>query len=171
MQAIAVNEARNNEGSNMAYTLVADVGPVADPPAPIAQTAGQMLYYYGEVDQEAGETAEVEYVWKLYRDSNNNAIIMDDPTSPDGYKACAGDVTPQARSPIDLTTSTGSETYLIGSQWGAGATFYIGMSDFNYLCLPDDESANTEADDYWGYDAPYHFTVTLTYHSGQAFPD
>ncbi|MCP3869806.1 MAG: hypothetical protein GY703_17275, partial [Gammaproteobacteria bacterium] len=35
--------------------------------------------------------SSVEYVWKLYRDSNQNNIIMDNPTSPDGYKACAGD--------------------------------------------------------------------------------
>jgi hypothetical protein len=256
---VKVCDAQNNEGSSSAYTLTADVEPVAGAPGGIAQTAGQPLYYYDEVNQEANETAEVEleifsthqphfkantdwldfrnnphvtytaqgdatqirfpwisgyidyqgdrdlfrldfdkldpagtetswyydveirlvvssgsdveYVWKLYRDSNNNAIVMDDPTSPDGYIACAGDTTPLVMESLDLTTPTGDETFWVGSEWGQGATFYIGMSDFNYLLLPEDESPNSEPDDDWGYDAPYYFTLTLTYHPGQATPD
>lgn len=257
---IKVCDAQNNEGSNVAYTLVAGIEPVLGAPGHILETNGSTLYYYDEAGQEVGETAEVEleifstlqphfkanttwldfrnnpditqtvqgdtteidfpwisgyidyqgdrdffqldfdkldpagsetnwyyeveiqlvipspgsdveYVWKLYRDSNSNAIIMDDPTSPDGYKACAGDTTPQSQAPINLLTPTGSETFWIGSQWGEGAKFYIGMSDFNYLQLPDSGTANTEPDEDWGYDAPYYFKLKLTYHPGQAFPD
>jgi hypothetical protein len=115
--------------------------------------------------------SSVEYVWKLYRDSNLNQIIMDDPTSPDGYKACAGDTTPQSVAPIDMVTPDGDETFWIGSVWGENARFYIGLSDFNYLMLPASETNNPEPDDDWGYDAPYYFTLTLVYHPGQAHPD
>jgi hypothetical protein len=115
--------------------------------------------------------SNVEYVWKLYRDSNLNGIIMDDPTSPDGYKACAGDTTPQTTGPVNIITPTGAETFWIGSEYGANAKFYIGISDFNFLKLPESEQDNPDADDDWGYDAPYYFTVTLIYHPGQAHPD
>jgi hypothetical protein len=114
--------------------------------------------------------SNVEYVWKLYRDSNRNGIIMDDPTSPDGYKACDGDTTPQTIEPIDKITPTGGDTFWIGSQWGENAKFYFGISDFNYLRLPGTDENNPLADDDWGYDAPYYFTLTLTYHPGQAHP-
>jgi hypothetical protein len=115
--------------------------------------------------------SEVEYVWKLYRDSNRNAIIMDDPTSPDGYKACAGDTTPQFIDAVDMTTPTGSDLFWIGSEWGDNAKFYFGISDFNFLRIPETDAQNSEPDNDWGYDAPYYFTITLTYHPGQAFPD
>ena len=115
--------------------------------------------------------SSVEYVWKLYHDSNLNGIIMDNPTSPDGYKACAGDTTPQATEPLNIITPTGDETFWIGSEWGENAKFYIGVSDFNYLKLPETEDDNPDNDDDWGYDAPYYFTLTLTYHPGLAQPE
>ena len=262
---IKVADAQNNEGSGVAYSVSADVTPVAGAPGHVAQTTGDTLYYYSEDVQEAGETAEVEleifstvqphfkantewldfrnnsdvtqsvingnteitfpwisgyidyqgdrdffqldfdkldpdgtetswyydveiqlvvptgseveHVWKLYRDSNSNGIIMDDPTSPDGYKACAGDITPQAPYvPIDMVTPTGSETFWFGSEWGAGAKFYIGMSDFNFLKLPgtggspETDLDNPDPDGDWGYDAPYYFRLKLVYHPGQATP-
>ena len=113
----------------------------------------------------------VEYVWKFYRDSNQNAIIMDDPTSPDGYKACDGDTTPQTIGALDLTTPSGDDTFWIGSEWGEDAKFYLSLGDFNYLRLPQTDEPNDQPDNDWGYDAPYYFTVTLTYHPGQAIPD
>lgn len=128
-------------------------------------------WYYDVEIQLVAAASDVEYVWKLYRDSNSNGIIMDDPTSPDGYKACAGDTTPQTQDAIDLVTPTGDETFWIGSEWGAGAKFYIGITDFNYLVYPVSEEPNTEPDDDWGYIAPYYFRVKLTYHPGQATPN
>jgi hypothetical protein len=62
-------------------------------------------------------TEAVEYVWKFYRDRNMNGIIMDNPTSPDGYKACAGD-TSLSQEAMDLTVPTGDDTFWIGSEWG-----------------------------------------------------
>ena len=115
--------------------------------------------------------SDVEYVWKWYRDSNRNAIIMDDPTSPDGYKACAGDTTPLDMDAMDLTTPQGDETFWIGSEWGENGNFYFGISDFNYLRLPETNEPNSNPDNDWGYNAPYYFTITLTYHPGQAHPD
>jgi hypothetical protein len=128
-------------------------------------------YYDVEVRLVVPSGSEVEYVWKLYRDSNRNAIIMDDPTSPDGYKACAGDTTPQDTAAEDITTPSGGDTFWIGSEWGEDAKFYFALSDFNYLRLPGTGALNGEPDNDWGYDAPYYFTITLTYHPGQAYPD
>ena len=113
----------------------------------------------------------VEYVWKLYHDTNLNHIIMDNPTSPDGYKACAGDITPQTVAAIDSITPDGGETFWIGSEWGQNAKFYLGISDFNYLRLPGTEAKNPDPDDDWGYDAPYYITLRLTYHPNLAHPD
>jgi hypothetical protein len=114
--------------------------------------------------------SEVEYVWKLYRDRNMNGIIMDNPTSPDGYKACAGD-TSLSREAMDLTVPTGDDTFWVGSEWGEDAKFYLGISDFNYQILPDSEADNPDPDDDWGYDAPYYFQLQLTYHPNIAAPE
>jgi hypothetical protein len=118
--------------------------------------------------------SEVEYVWKLYRDRNMNGVIMDDPTSPDGYKACAGDDTPLVMEGLDQTVPSGDETFWIGSEWGENAKFYLGISDFNYEHLPDTGEPlleNPSPDDDWGYDVPYYFQLELTYHPGVAWPD
>jgi hypothetical protein len=135
-------------------------------------------YYDVEIQLVVPTASPIEHVWKLYHDSNSNGIIMDDPTSPDGYKACAGDTTPQEPyAAIDMVTPTGDETFWIGSQWGAGAKFYIGMSDFDYRRLPgtgdspETDLDNPEPDSDWGYDAPYYFRLRLVYHPGQATPN
>ncbi len=118
--------------------------------------------------------SDVEYVWKLYRDRNQNGVIMDDPTSPDGYKACAGDDDPEVREGLDVMVPTGDQTFWIGSEWGENAKFYFGVGDFNYEVFPDSGEPpveNLESDDDWGYDAPYYFKLQLTYHPGEAWPD
>jgi len=120
--------------------------------------------------------SEVEYIWKLYRDRNQNHIIMDDPTSPDGYKACAGDEAPQVRQGLDIMVPSEGQIFWIGSEWGYNSKFYLGISDFNYEKLPGPEPRefledNPTPDDDWGYDAPYYFQVQLTYHPGEAWPD
>jgi hypothetical protein len=134
-------------------------------------------YYDVEIQLVVPTGSQIEHVWKLYHDTNGNGIIMDDPTSPDGYKACAGDTTPQAPYvPIDMVTPTGTDTFWIGSQWGAGAKFYIGMSDFDYRKLPgtgdspETDLDNPDPDGDWGYDAPYYFRLKLVYHPGAAGP-
>ncbi len=120
--------------------------------------------------------SEVEYIWKLYRDRNQNRVIMDDPTSPDGYKACAGDETPHDQQALDIMVPSGDQVFWIGSEWGNNAKFYLGIGDFNYEKLPGPESSdfledNPVPDDDWGYDAPYYIQVELTYHPGEAWPD
>lgn len=139
--------------------------------------AGTETSWYYDVEIElVAAASDVEYVWKLYRDRNSNGIVMDNPTSPDGYIACAGDVTPEALDAIDLVTPTGDETFWIGSEMGAGAKFFIGISDFNFLKLPETGSGgelddNPQPDEDWGYNAPYYFRLKLTYHPGQATPN
>lgn len=255
---VKVCDAQNNEGSNVAYTLRADIDAVPTAsPGPGPGTSGT-LYYYGETGREAQETEEVEleifstlqptfkantsyldfrnnseivttstgstteitfpwitgyvdyqgdrdffridfdkldpsgsetnwyydvevrlvvpagsgveYVWKLYRDSNGNEVIQEHPESEDGYKACAGDTTPQSTDAIDQLTPDGTVPFWIGSQWGGGNTFfYFGISDFNYLQLPSG-GAYTEPDDDWGYDQPYYFQLKLIYHNDRSCP-
>jgi len=115
--------------------------------------------------------SEVEYVWKFYRDRNLNGVVMDDPTSPDGYKACAGDTTPDIVESMDLTVPTGDDIFWVGNDWGENAKFYFGISDFNYQVLPDSEEENPDPDEDWGYDAPYYFKLQMIYHPGVSEPE
>ncbi len=141
-----------------------DLGPL-DPNNPDAE-----FYYDIEVRLLSGGPTEVEYTWKIYRDRNSNNIIMDDPSSPDGYFACDGDANPLDHSPLNVATPAAEEGFWVGKRWAdEGRLFYIGVQDFNYLKLSDDEP-NPAADDDWGYDTPYYFKVILTYHAGQSNP-
>lgn len=117
--------------------------------------------------------SDVEYVWKFYRDSNTNGIVMDDPTARDGYKACAGDQTPETTEVMDLTVpdETKDETFWVGSDWGDGEKFFLGISDFNYEIIPSTGEENPDNDNDWGYDRPYYFKLQLTYHPDIAEPE
>jgi hypothetical protein len=128
-------------------------------------------YYDVEVRLVVPAGSDVEYVWKLYRDTNDvPKVISENPDSIDGYKACAGDTTPESTDAIDLLTPDGTEPFWIGSQWGGGNTFfYFGISDFNYFQLPGG-GAYTEPDDDWGYDQPYYFQLKLIYHNDRSCP-
>lgn len=263
---IKVCDAQNNEGSEVAYTVTADISAIGPAPGVIIPTEGETPRYYDETGMEASETNEleleifstlqpkfkyntdlldfrthtayqapgaggttvitfpwisgyvdyqgdrdffqldlgpigaetawyydvevqlvvpaassVEYVWKFYLDNNVPDTIMDDPTSSNGYKACAGDIEPEVLSPINMVTPEGDETFWIGSDMAAGAKFFIGLSDFNYLKLPnttanpqtDEPNPNPDGD--WSYEedppVPYYFRIKLTYHPNQARPD
>ena len=145
-----------------------------------ASGAETQWYYDIEIRLVVPGSTHVEYVWKLYRDSNNNNIFMDNPTATDGYKACAGDDTPSdpgqgTADAIDLVTPVAPDTFWIGNEWGDGSQFFIGISDFFYQKWPGTGPRSSLADitwpdDDWGYDVPYYFKVTLTYHPGQAQP-
>jgi hypothetical protein len=263
---IKVCDAQNNEGSELPYTVTADISSLGPAPEAIAQTGGITPIYYDETGMEASQTDEleleifstlqpkykyntdlldfrthteyqsagadgttvitmpwisgyvdyqgdrdffqldlgplgaettwyydvevqlvvpsassVEYVWKFYLDNNVPDTIMDDPTSSNGYKACAGDIEPEVQSAIDLVTPTGEETFWFGNEMAADAKFFIGLSDFNYLKLAGTESTpeadpdNPNPDADWSYEedpaVPYYFRITLTYHPNQSRPD
>jgi hypothetical protein len=127
-------------------------------------------YYDVEVRLVVPAGSDVEYTWKFYRDRNLNGIIMDNPTSPDGYKACAGDTT-LTQEAVDLTVPTGDDTFWISSDWGEDAKFYLGISDFDYKVLPGSGAENPDPDGDWGYDAPYYFQLQLIYHPDLARPE
>ena len=134
-------------------------------------------YYDVEIELATRSITDVEYNWKFYRDHNGNGIIMDNPGAEDGYKACNGDVTLSTET-IDIVTPTGSDEFYVGDRWTTTTpryyTVYIGMSDFDYVNLPtsnpDTPMPNPAPDNDWGYDAPYYFKVTLTYHPGVSYP-
>lgn len=145
--------------------------------------AGAETQWYYEVEVHLVVPApgsHVEYIWKLYRDQNQNGIVMDNPTADDGYKACAGDSTPTdpdngTPEAVDLITPSGSETFWIGDEWGADSIFYLGISDFYYQRYPGEGARSTLPvipwpDEDWGYDTPYYIQMTLTYHPGASQP-
>ena len=104
---------------------------------------------------------------------------MDNPGADDGYRACNGDMTltTEAINP-PIITPAGTEEFYVGDLWTTDTpryyTVYIGMSDYNYVNLPtsnpDSPTVNPDPDNDWGYDAPYYFKVTLTYHPGVSYP-
>jgi hypothetical protein len=120
-------------------------------------------YYEIHVNMHVGSPgSQTEYVWKLYRDRNNNQILVDRPGDSNGFFASAGDVDTIIQ-PIDITTPSGvDEEFWVGSDWEG--SFYLSMSDFNYV-------GSLHPDDDWGYDgAPYYFKITLIYHPGVSHP-
>ncbi len=136
-----------------------------------------LWYYDVEIRIATRSSTDVEYNWKFYRDHNGNGIIMDNPGADDGYKACNGDMT-LTSDQIDITTPAGTEEFYVGDRWTTvnprDYTVYIGISDFDYINLPnsnaDDPVSNPIPDNDWGYDAPYYYKVTLTYHPGVSYP-
>jgi len=141
-----------------------DLGPL-DPANPDAQ-----FYYDIEVRLMSAAQTDVEYTWKFYRDRNGNNIVMDDPTSPDGYFACDGDPNPEDNSAIDIDTTGGEQNFWVGHRWSEeNPLFYFAVQDFNYIQLPTG-GPNPLPDDDWGYDTPYYFKIVLTYHPGESNP-
>lgn len=121
-------------------------------------------YYDISVDLHVDNPgADVEYVWKLYRDYNNNQILVDRRLDSDGFFASAGDED-IVLQPINLSVPEAGtdQEFWVGDAWEGN--FYLSISDFNYIDSP-------HPDDDWGYDTvPYYLRITLTYHPGVSYP-
>ena len=126
-------------------------------------------YYDVEVRLVAGAATDVEFVWKYYRDSNDNKFLVDRPTENDGYIGCVGDQDPTDNSIIDIDTQTLADDLWVGDGWSG--MYYFAVSDFNYVSLPGTFEPNPRPDDDWGYNPAYYFKVTLVYHPGLARPE
>ncbi|MEW5803047.1 MAG: hypothetical protein AB1847_13180 [bacterium] len=137
-----------------------DLGPLAD----ANQPADSSWYYDISIDMHAGAPgSSVEYIWKLYRDRNQNGIMVDRPRDSDGFMASAGDLGTEIQ-PFDVTTPAEGtdQKFWVGDAWKG--KFYLSISDFNYV-------NSAHPDDDWGYTgAPYYVRVTLKYHKGQSYP-
>jgi len=106
--------------------------------------------------------SDVEYVWKFFRDQNNNRILVDRPQDSDGFFASAGDINIFLETLDIITPESGDTSFWVGDAWEG--RFYLGVSDFDYV-------ASQSPDDDWGYTGPpYHIRLTLTYHPGQSHP-
>jgi len=119
-------------------------------------------YYEIQVELHVGSPGSpVEYIWKFYRDRNQNEILVDRQGDSNGFFASAGDTSPTDTGPFDITTPTGSDNaFWVGDAWEGN--FYLSISDFNYVAsAPDDD---------WGYEVPYYFKLTLIYHPGLSSP-
>jgi hypothetical protein len=114
---------------------------------------------------------DVEYVWKLYRDQNDNGRLVERQNPNDGWVDVVGDPDPVDTTPyaFDSTTAEKNDGDLwIGDGWGAH-DYYISISDFNFLRIPNGTDSFTEnelPDDDWSDTAAYYFQVTLEYHPG-----
>jgi len=126
-------------------------------------------YYDVEVRLVSGAVTDVEYVWKYYRDSNDNKFLVDRPTENDGYIGCVGDQDPTDASVIDIDTQILADDLWVGDGWSG--MYYFAVSDFNYVRLPGTLEPNPRPDDDWGYNPAYYFKVTLVYHPGLARPE
>jgi hypothetical protein len=126
-------------------------------------------YYDVEVRLASGAATDIEYVWKCYRDRNDNNFLVDRPTENDGYIGFAGDQDPIDNGILDIDTQTLKEDLWVGDGWQG--TFYFVVSDFNYVRLPDTYALNPRPDDDWGYSPAYYFKLTLVYHPGQSRPE
>ena len=121
-------------------------------------------YYDIQVDfhvDAPGDT--VEYIWKLYRDNNDNGILVDIAQDSDGFFASAGDFA-ATNEPMDITVPQAGmdQEFWVGDEWEGN--FYFSVGDFKLVnaTLPDND---------WGYGGvPYYFRVTLVYHPGVSYP-
>jgi hypothetical protein len=125
-------------------------------------------YYDIDVRLVSGAATDVEYVWKYYRDSNDNNLLVDRPTENDGYIGFVGDQDPTDNGVIDIDTQSLTDDLWVGEPWNGN--FYFVVSDFNYVKLPDSYDINPRPDDDWGYSQAYYFKITLVYHPGQSMP-
>ncbi len=126
-------------------------------------------YYDIEVRLVSGAGTDIEYVWKFYRDRNNNNLLVDRPTTNDGFMGFVGDQDPIDTGVIDIDTQPLADDLWIGEPWSGN--FYFAVSDFNYVKLPDTLDINPRPDDDWGHSPAYYFKVTLVYHPGVSEPE
>jgi hypothetical protein len=122
-------------------------------------------YYEIRIDLHVDNPgSSTEYVWKLYRDRNNNQLLVDRQRDSNGFFASAGDPDTDKQA-FDITTPAQGtdQQFWVGDAWEGG--FYLNICDFNYI-------NSVHPDDDWGYDgAPYYFKLTLIYHPGESYPE
>jgi hypothetical protein len=129
-------------------------------------------WYYDIQIQLVAAGSDVEYVWQMYRDTAPQGVFH-----TDRYFAAYGDMDLGANA-IDLMAPDSgssddrlSDDFFVGSRWSPGSNpIYLMINDFNYITDPSTGQDNPNPDDDWGYDAPYYFKVTLTYHPGEDEP-
>jgi hypothetical protein len=117
-------------------------------------------WYYDIQVELYSPGSEVEYIWKLFRDVDQDRDLVDRPNDSDGFFGSAGDPS-TAVDGVDFVTPGAGEQFWVGDAWAG--KFYLSVGDFDFVnaALPDED---------WGYDAPYYFRVILTYHPGVSYP-
>jgi hypothetical protein len=122
-------------------------------------------YYEIKLELHVGfQGSPAEYVWKFYRDQNQNQILVDRPRDSNGFFASAGDPDTDVQS-LDVTIPEegADQEFWVGDRWEG--KFYLSMSDFNFVAAP-------HPDDDWDYEgSPYFFRLTLIYHPGESNPE
>lgn len=131
-----------------------------------------MWYYEINVAMKAADNP-VEYVWDYFPDSNHDENVDGGICADFLYTSCngianMGGETTLSSGDLDSTyPPAGVQAPWIGSrddQYAWKGLVYFRVRDFNFLRLDEDGTVNPNADDDWGYDAPYFFRVMLTYH-------
>jgi hypothetical protein len=126
-------------------------------------------YYDIDVRLVSGAATDIEYVWKFYRDSNDNDLLVDRQTESDGFIGFVGDLDPTDNGVLDIDTQSLTDDLWVGEPWNGN--FYFVVSDFNYVKLPDSYAINPWPDDDWGYSAAYYLKITMIYHPGRSRPE
>jgi len=129
-----------------------------DTKALVVQPQDEKWYYDIKVEFfTAAPGSSVEYIWKFYKDGQQNFKVVDATTKDnDGYFASAGD-DDILEEGYRLTTPEADEKFWLNESWKGH--FFFNVSDLNLIAskLPDAD---------WGYDQPYYFKISLVYHSG-----
>ena len=120
-------------------------------------------YYDIKMEMHVASGSQVEYTWEFYRDSNQDEILVDRPSSSSCIFAANGDTDPTDFSAVDISNGPPADEFYVGDGWAdSSPLFYIGIRDFDYVDNPPDDD--------WGYGVPYYFRLTLIYHSGESYP-
>ncbi len=112
-------------------------------------------WYYDIKVELAADESDVEYVWKLHTDTNNDRKIGNN-----GIYASSGDTSAETDA-IGVIVSGGDPDSFWMSEYYDG-TYYFKISDNNLMTSANNMFA--EAD--WSQTKPYYFRITLTYHGG-----
>ena len=121
---------------------------------PIEAVADTKWYYDIKVELAADES-DVEYIWKLHRDADDNGTFGNN-----GIYASDGDKSAETES-IGTIISGGTPDSFWMSEYYED-TYYFKVSDNNLMTSANNMFA--EAD--WSQEKPYYFRITLTYHGG-----
>ena len=112
-------------------------------------------WYYDIKVELAADESDVEYIWKLHRDSDGDRIFGNN-----SIYASSGDTSADTDA-IGILVSGGDVDSFWMSEYYKG-DYYFKISDNNLMT--DANNMFAEAD--WSQTKPYYFRITLTYHGG-----
>ena len=127
---------------------------LGDDDQPILVDADTNWYYDIKVELAADES-DVEYIWKLHRDSNDDKLFGNN-----SIYASSGDTSAETDAIGTIVSGGTPDSFWMSEYYDD--TYYFKISDNNLMTSANNMFA--EAD--WSQTKPYYFRITLTYHGG-----